>query len=118
MTYIDGFVVPVKAGTTRDEYRAFAGRMAAVVKEHGATRVVEAWGDSVPEGKHTDFRRAVAAQDGETIVFSWIEWPDKATHDAGMAKVMDDPRMQPGAEGMPFDGPRMIYGGFEALVDL
>ena len=118
MTYIDGFVTPARAGTTRDDYRAFAERMATVVKEHGATRVVEAWGDAVPSGKRTDFRRAVEAADGETVVFSWIEWPDKASHDAGMARVMADPRMQPGPDGMPFDGARMIYGGFDVLVDL
>jgi len=118
VTYIDGFVTPAKAGTTRDDYRAFAARMAAIVKEHGAVRVVEGWGDDVPRGKRTDFHRAVEAEEGETVVFSWIEWPDKETHDAGMAKVMADPRMQPGPDGMPFDGARMIFGGFEALVDL
>ena len=117
MTYIDGFVVPVAAGTSREEYRAFAAKGAAICREHGALRVVEGWGDAVPDGKRTDFRRAVAAQEGETIAFSWIEWPSKQAHDEGMAKVMADPRMQPGAMDMPFDGARMIYGGFEAIVD-
>lgn len=114
-TYIDGFVTPVAAGTSKEAYRAFAGKMAPVLKEHGAIRVVEAWGDDVPDGKVTDFRRAVQAEGGETVVFSWIEWPDKPTRDAGMAKVMEDPRMH--AEPMPFDGKRLIYGGFEAIVD-
>lgn len=116
MIYIDGFVAPVKAGTTTDAYAAFAERMAPVFRDHGATRVVKGWGDDVPDGKLTDFRRSVQATDGETVVFSWIEWPDKATREAGMKKVMEDPRMQPGME-MPFDGKRMIFGGFQAVVD-
>jgi uncharacterized protein YbaA (DUF1428 family) len=84
-------------------------------KEQGALRIVDAWGDDVPDGKVTDFKRAVQAKDGEAIVFSWIEWPDKATRDAGMAALMEDERMN--ALAMPFDGKRMIYGGFTSLVD-
>jgi uncharacterized protein YbaA (DUF1428 family) len=117
MTYIDGFVAPVPAGTTREAYIAFAEKAAPIFREHGATRVVEGWGDDVPDGKMTDFRRAVQATEGETIVFSWIEWPDRATRDAGMKKVMEDPRMPPGVEPMPFDGKRMIFAGFAAIVD-
>jgi len=117
MTYIDGFLAPVAAGTSAETYRDFAARAAPIFKDHGATRVVEGWGDDVPDGKVTDFRRAVQASEGETVVFSWIEWPDKATRDAGMKKLMEDPRMQPGAEPMPFDGKRMIYGGFACLLD-
>jgi len=79
--------------------------------------VVEGWGDDVPHGTLTDFYRAVAATEGETVVFSWIEWPDKETRDAGMKKVMEDPRMQPGAEPMPFDGKRLVFGGFNCLLD-
>ena len=116
MIYIDGFLVPVTTGTDREAYRVFAEQAAPIFKDHGATRVVEGWGDDVPDGTVTDFRRAVQASDGETVVFSWIEWPDKATRDAGMAKVMQDPRMQPG-QPMPFDGKRLIYGGFQAVVD-
>ena len=116
MIYIDGFLAPVTAGTDRDAYRAFAEKAAPIFKEHGATRVVEGWEDDVPDGKVTDFRRAVQAGDGETVVFSWIEWPDKPTRDAGMRKVMEDPRMQPGGP-MPFDGKRLIFGGFQAVVD-
>ena len=77
--------------------------------------MVECWGDDVPDGKVTDFRRAVQAEDGETVVFSWIEWPSKAVRDAGMAKLMADPRMQ--SNDPPFDGKRMIYGGFATLFD-
>ena len=117
MIYIDGFLAPVLAGTSADAYRVFAEKAAAIFREHGATRVVEGWADDVPDGKLTDFRKAVQAKDGETLVFSWIEWPDKATRDTGMATVMADPRMQPGAEPMPFDGPRLIFGGFRAIVD-
>lgn len=114
MSYIDGFLAPVHA--TRDEYRDFAMRMAPIFREHGATRVVEGWGDDVPRGTRTDFFRAVDAHDGESVVFSWIEWPDKATRDAGMAKVMADPRMGLDTP-MPFDGKRLVFGGFHTLVD-
>lgn len=116
MTYIDGFVTPTLAGTDRDTYRRFAETAADVLRDHGALRVVEGWGDDVPDGKVTDFRRAVAAGEGETIVFSWIEWPDKAARDAGMAAVMADPRMQ-FDQTTPFDLKRMIYGGFAVIVD-
>ena len=117
MSYIDGFLAPVRAGVSAEDYRAFAADAAAVFREYGATRVVEGWGDDVPDGKVTDFRRSVQAQEGETVVFSWIEWPDRATRDAGMKKVMEDPRMQPGDTPMPFDGKRLIFGGFRTLLD-
>jgi uncharacterized protein YbaA (DUF1428 family) len=116
MIYIDGFVAPVKTGTTSEAYADFAARTAGIFKDHGATRVVDGWGNDVPDGKLTDFRRAVAAEEGETIVFSWVEWPDKATRDAGWKTVMEDPRMQTG-ESPPFDGKRIIFGGFQAVTD-
>lgn len=116
MTYVDGFVAPIRAGVSKEEYRDFAAKAAPMFKDHGATRVVEAWGDDVPHGKQTDFYRSVGAEEGETVVFSWIEWPDKETRDAGMKKVMEDPRMQPG-DPMPFDGARLIFGGFAVLLD-
>jgi len=116
MGYVDGFLVPVPPAN-KDAYRAMAQGVAPVFTDHGATRVVEAWGDDLTDGKVTDYSRAVKAQDGENTVFSWIEWPDKATRDAGMAKVMEDERMKTPADDMPFDGKRMIYGGFAPILD-
>ena len=115
MAYIDGFVIPVPA-EKKEDYRKLAAEAALIFKEHGATRIVECWGDDVPDGKVTDFKGAVKAEPGENVVFSWIVWPSKAARDAGNKKVMEDPRMKPGAE-MPFDGKRLIYGGFELLLD-
>jgi len=114
--YTDGFVVPVPEDK-RDAYREMAEKAAAMFREYGAVRVVEAWGDDVPLGKVTDFRRAVKAEDGENVVFSWIEWPSKAVRDEAWAKVMADPRMQPDHANMPFDGKRMFWGGFVPMID-
>nr|WP_226372774.1 DUF1428 domain-containing protein [Sphingosinicella flava] len=114
--YLDGFVAPIPAGNEQ-AYRDLAEVGAQVFTEYGATRVVETFGDDVMDGKVTDYKKAIEARDGETIAYSWIEWPDKDTRDAGWKKVMEDPRMQPGDKPMPFDGKRMIYGGFATLVD-
>ena len=115
MTYIDGFVIPVPEGN-RQAYIDMAKTGAAVYLEHGALRVVETWGDDIPNGETTDFRKAVRAKTGEGVVFSWVEWPDKAARDAGNEKVMADPRMQPDGD-MPFSGARLIYGGFNIISD-
>src|SRR3954464_14366111 len=115
MSYIDGFVVPVPAGK-KEAYRKLATDAVSIFKEHGATHVVECWGDDVPDGKVTDFKRAVNAEAGENVVFSWIVWPDKATRNEGNRKVMADPRLKAAGE-MPFDGKRMIFGGFELMLD-
>lgn len=115
MSYIDGFVIPVPT----DAKQAFidhASPLDSIFLELGATRVVECWGDDVPAGKVTDFARAVAATPAETVAFSWIEWPDKATRDAAFEKLREDPRMM--NTPMPFDGKRMIFGGFEPVVIL
>ena len=116
MDYIDGFVAAVPTAN-RDSYRKHAETVAAVFKEHGALRAVECWGDDVPEGKLTSFPMAVKRKEDETVVFSWIVWPSRQARDEGMKKVMADPRMQPDTNPMPFDGKRLIYGGFEVIVD-
>jgi uncharacterized protein YbaA (DUF1428 family) len=116
MGYVDGYLVPVPAAN-KDAYRALAAKAAVVFKEHGATRVVEAWGDDVPDGKVTDYKGAVKASGDETVVYSWVEWPSKQARDEGWKKVMADARMQPGQNPMPFDGKRMIYGGFAPILD-
>ncbi len=116
MGYADGYVVPVPDGN-KDAYRALAEKASQVFRDHGATRVVEAWGDDVPDGKITDFARAAHKQDGETVVFSWVEWPTKEARVAGWEKVMADERMQPDGTEVPFDGKRMIYGGFVPIVE-
>jgi uncharacterized protein YbaA (DUF1428 family) len=115
MGYTDGFVAPVQHGN-KEAYRAMAARAAPIFREYGATRVVESWGDDVHEGKVTDFFRSVKAEDGENVVFSWIEWPSKEARVEGWGKVMEDPRMKPPAE-MPFDGKRMFWGGFLPILD-
>ena len=114
MGYVDGALIPVPAGN-KDAYRARAAETAAVFKEYGASRVVEAWGDDVPDGKVTDYKGAVKATGDEKVVYAWIEWPSKAVRDAGWPKVFADPRMHP--ESVPYDGSRMIHGGFAPLLD-
>ena len=116
MSYVDGFVAAVPTAN-REQFRKHAADAAAVVKEHGALKVVECWGDDVPEGKVTSFPMAVKCETGETVVFSWIVWPSREVRNAGMEKVMADPRVQPDVNPMPFDGKRVIYGGFEVLVE-
>ena len=116
MGYADGFLVPVPAAN-KEAYRALAAKAAAVFKEYGATRVVEAWGDDVPDGKVTDFKGAVKATPDEKVVYSWIEWPSKEARAEGWQKVMADPRMKPDHDAMPFDGQRMIYGGFAPILE-
>jgi uncharacterized protein YbaA (DUF1428 family) len=112
--YVDGFLVPVKSAQ-REAYRKMASEAAAVWKDHGATQVIEAWGDDVPDGKVTSFPMAVKLEPDETVVFSWVVWPSREARDAGNAKVMADPRMD-GRE-MPFSLERMIFGGFTAVVE-
>jgi len=111
--YINGFVVAVPEGN-KDKYRQVAEQFWNIAKEYGALTQVEGWESDISDGKVTDFRRAVKAEDGEKIVFSWVTWPDKNTADASHDKMMADPRMK--TMGMPFDGKRMIFGGFEPLV--
>jgi len=117
MSYIDGFVIAVPAGN-RQAFLDHARGFDPLFIESGATRVVETWGDDVADGQVTDFRRAVQARADETVVFAWVEWPDRATRDAGVRRMMQDPRMNPATNPMPFDGKRMIFGGFETVLDL
>ncbi|BDI60643.1 DUF1428 domain-containing protein [Qipengyuania nanhaisediminis] len=112
--YVMGAVLAVKADREND-YLEMAKWMNALFLEHGALEIAENWEDDVPDGEQTDFRRAVAAEKDEKIVFSWITWPDKATHDAAHAKIMADERMNDIPADMPFDGKRMIYGGFRTI---
>ena len=114
--YADGLLIPVPHAN-RDAYIAVARDAAALFHDHGAIRLVEAWGGDVPDGKVTDYKRAVQATAEENIVFSWIEWPSKEARDRGWAGMMADDRMKNPPENMPFDGKRMIYGGFAKLLD-
>jgi uncharacterized protein YbaA (DUF1428 family) len=113
--YISGFVLAVPEGN-KEAYKQVAEGFWEIAKDYGAKSQMEAWEVDVPDGTTTDFRRAVKAEAGEKIVFSWVTWDDKATADASREKIMADPRMKDLGQGMPFDGKRMVYGGFEPLV--
>lgn len=115
MTYIDGYVCPVPEAN-KAAYRAMAAKVAPLFRDHGALRLVETWGSDVPTGTHTDFFKAVKAEPGETVVFSWVVWPSKEARDAGWAAMLKDERMQ-SPEPPVFDGKRMFWGGFEPLFD-
>lgn len=116
MEYVDGTIVAVPTAN-KDAYIEFSKKVSPIFKEHGALSVVECWGDDVPEGKLNSFHTATIRKPDETIVFSWITWPSKAVRDAGMEKVMSDPRMSPETSPMPFDGQRMLIGGFETIYE-
>ena len=121
MSYIDGFVMAVPTAN-KQKFIDHARKVDTIFTELGATRVVECWANDVPEGKVTDFGKAVRATEDESVVFSWIEWPDKDTRDAAMQKMMSDDfkdeRMDPEKNPMPFDGKRLIFGGFDPIVEL
>ena len=102
----------------KEKYRKQASEAVQLFKQFGVKRMVEAWGDDVQRGKVTDFYGAVQAKDDEAVVFSWFEYPDRATRDAANAKMMSDPRMEQRGADMPFDGKRMIFGGFEQVVEV
>lgn len=116
MNYVDGFVAAVPTAN-KEKYRKHARDAVAVFKDAGALKVVECWGDDVPDGEVTSFPMAVKRKDDETVVFSWIVWPSKEARNAGMEKVMNDPRMSMENNPMPFDGKRLIYGGFEMILE-
>jgi uncharacterized protein YbaA (DUF1428 family) len=113
MHYVDGFVAAVSTAN-RAAYTEHCKLAGQVFKDHGALSVVDTWGEDVPEGKLTSFPMAVKRAADETVVFGWIVWPSKAVRDAGMQSAMADARLQNAA--MPFDGKRMIFGGFEEIA--
>lgn len=113
--YVDGFVAAVP-NAKKQAYLDHAEKAAVVFKDHGAQSVVECWGDDVPEGQRTSFRMAVQQAEDETVVFSWVTWPSKQARDAGWKTLMEDPRMKMEGAEMPFDGKRMIHGGFAVLM--
>jgi uncharacterized protein YbaA (DUF1428 family) len=119
--YVDGFVIAVPSAN-KTAYKQMAEFIGPIFLECGAMRLIECWGDDVPHGKQTDFYRAVEATADETVVFAWVEWPDKAVRDAGMAKMQQmfetDERFDPKKNPPPFDGKRMIFGGFTPIVTL
>ena len=119
--YIDGFVIAVPTAN-KQKFIDHAKYADSAFVDMGAIRIVECWADDVKDGKTTDFRKAVKAEENESVVFSWIEWPDKATRDAAMDKMMsedfDDPRMDMEKNPMPFDGKRLIFGGFAPVAEL
>lgn len=116
MSYVDGYVaaVPTK---NKDKYIEHAKISAVVFKDHGALRIIEAWGDDIPDGEVTSFPLAVKCKEDETVVFSTVVWPSKEARDTGWKAIMEDSRMHPDQNPMPFDGKRLIYGGFEVISD-
>lgn len=117
MTYVDGYLIPVP-NKNRESYQKMAAACAPIFKKHGALSVVESWGDDVPEGKLTSFPMAVKLEEGESVVFSWITWASKEARDAGNKAAMDDLHKMMDEKDVPFDGKRMIFGGFETMVEL
>ncbi|MCW5698399.1 MAG: DUF1428 domain-containing protein [Rhodospirillales bacterium] len=115
MTYIDGVVCAVPTAN-KAEYKAHAEKAAAIFKKYGALSLTECWGNDIPEGKINSLHTAVMRKPEETVVFSWIAWPSKETRDAGWQKIMQDPELAEQTQTMPFDGSRMIFGGFEVLL--
>lgn len=115
--YVDGFLLAVPTAN-KEAYRQMAEAAAELFKEHGALSLVECWGEDVPEGKLNSFHTAVLREPEETVVFAWIVWPSKAVRDAAMKKnMMEDPRMKAWENKIPFDGKRMIFGGFDVIVN-
>lgn len=117
MKYVEGFVVAVPQDN-KQAYQKMAANAAPLFKEFGVARVVECWSDDVPDGKLTDFRKSVQAQENEAVVFSWFEYPSKEVRNVVMEKMMNDPRMKEMCEPMCFDGKRMIFGGFVPILDV
>ena len=117
MTYVDGFLLAVP-DENKDRYREIAKTAAEVFLDHGALKVVEAWGNDVPEGEVTSFPMAVKREPGETVVFSFIVWPSREARDEGHKAAFDDPRLDLDPAKMPCDMKRMMFGGFEVLLEM
>lgn len=115
MSYVDGFVIPVPTAK-KDDYVKVANDMAALFIKHGASTVRECWGVDVPPGETTSFPAAVKLKDGETVVFSWVEWPSKEARDKAMPALSDEMQAGMTPDNMPFDGQRLIFGSFETIV--
>ena len=114
MKYVDGVMCPVPT-ENKAEYKTYALLVAEIFKDHGALSLVDCWGDDVPQGKLNSMRSAVLSKPEETVVFAWITWPSKEVRDAAWEKLMQSPELS--ALAMPFDGSRMIFGGFEVLLE-
>jgi uncharacterized protein YbaA (DUF1428 family) len=113
MSYVDGVIIPVPTAN-REQYENMAGTMAGMFKEYGALSAVECWENTVPEGKVTSMRLAVQLKEDESVVFSWVMWPSKDVRDQAWEKIMSDERMA-NHQSMPFDGKRMVFGGFDVM---
>jgi len=116
MAYVDGFLAAVPTAN-RDTFKRYAEALGVIMKAHGAVQLVDCWGDNVPDGEVTSFPMAVKCRDDEAVVFGWIVWPSREARETGMQNAMADPRMQPYIQDLPFDGKRMVFGGFEMLVE-
>ena len=117
MPYIDGFIAAVPSSNL-ETYQQYAGTFGPIFKEYGALRVVECWGDDVPDGEVTSFPLSVQCKEDETVIFSWIEWPSKEVRMEAWKRMEQDKRFHPDENPMPFDGKRMIYGGFKPILDV
>lgn len=117
MSHVDGFVAAVPTAN-REAFREHAQAMAEAFKELGALEVVDCWGDNVPDGETTSFPMAVRCRADETVVFGWMVWPSREVRDAAHEKMRADLSRRPGADPMPFDGKRLIYGSFETIVEM
>jgi uncharacterized protein YbaA (DUF1428 family) len=115
MSYLDAFVAAVPT-ENKEKYLEHAKLSGVVFKDHGALKITEAWGDNISDGEVTSFPMAVKCSESETVVFSTVVWPSKEVRDAGWEAIMEDPRMAPENNPMPFDGKRLIYGGFDVLL--
>ncbi len=116
MSYVDGFVIAVPTAN-KELYIEHAKVAAKVLKEYGAIKLVENWGDDVPKGEHTSLPHALHAGNDETVVFSWIVWPSKEVRDVGLPRAMSDHRLSQDEHPTPFDGERMMFGGFQTILE-